>query len=321
MSVGDPEVVSPYVEAFKILETINHDLQDQRIFEEFLALLSTLVIGTPTISTSTSSTSLLSTYTQFSSSAVSDKLDSVLVLARSSPSFGEGLVRLVESYWAQSRVWGVLEDGGYGEDVFQGYLLRLALGSSDAEHEHIMRRVWTWFESKVDGRTVVRLRIAFLEEHVAQSVGVDFEILAEAKEATDDDLLYHDVLDYLAMSQKNNIAWYMIFDMIRSVVLRRKPESWDSLGVILSDWRTDYAAEFLTKARDLISDEVLFAEFSAQYVADADEAVNNPHRWTTQGHDDAAADDLLDQLKRLQITTTAAAGSSGRLQGPRRAIR
>ncbi|KAI8907695.1 hypothetical protein DFJ77DRAFT_513797 [Powellomyces hirtus] len=291
MSVGDP-AISPFVNAFKLLNIVNCDLQQVNLFENFLALLSAFATGT--VRTNVDLQNQVQPYLRNSSSAVFAEVESLISSIKSNAQFGEGFIRLVESYWVQAHVWSILMDRGYGDDVFAGYIQCLQLGSQYAEHDQIMTNIWEFFNSNMDDGTLLELKIAFLEEHVAQSLGMDFDTMARAQVAIADDELYRDVLDYLVMSQKNNIAWYMIIDMIQSVVRRRKPDVWDELGSIFSDWRFLHVEDFLNKARDIIDDDDLFADFSVQYTADSTEA------FETITDDD----DLVDQLKRLQIATS-----------------
>lgn len=65
------------------------------------------------------------------------------------------------------------------------------------------------------------------------------------------------------------------------------------------------AEEFLSKARQIIEDDDLFQEFSAQYLADSEESMKQLEESTDDGN-------LIEQLKRLQIATSPA-----RPQGPR----
>ncbi|KAJ3159269.1 hypothetical protein HDU86_001872 [Geranomyces michiganensis] len=238
------------------------------------------------------------------------------------PRITAGVARLVESYWTQARIRTMLRDRGYGDDVFGEYLQCLQLYSDVAEHDTIMSHVWTFFTGRVDAQTLTQLRIAFLEEHVAQSLGIDFQTMTRMEGAIADQALYLDVLTYLDHSQKNNIAWYMIVDMIRSVVLRCRPEVWNELDSVLSQWRASYVEPFLAKARDMITNDEEFAQFCTSYSADpanALHAIEETHNYydadNSDDDDDAAAAALVESLKRLQISAVPA-----RPQGPRRMI-
>ncbi|TPX70454.1 hypothetical protein SpCBS45565_g01838 [Spizellomyces sp. 'palustris'] len=309
MSVGDP-TVSPFLDAFKFLETVEKDLGDDNLFTQFLELLPVFAThaAKENEELQTQLAPAIHPFLANSSSAIFAAFETLADLIKHQPGFSDGFTRLVESYWVQAHVRAILASAGFGDDVFGGYIKALQLGAQNAEHQDIMRRIWNWFEANVDARTLGRLRIAFLQEEVAQSMGMDFETMAKAQTTIADDELYHDVLNYLVMSQSQNISWYQIFDMIRSVVLRRKPTIWEELDGMLSDWRIASAEEFLSKARDIIEDDEFYAEFSAQYIADSEETMNSLETITD--------DDLLvDQLKKLQLSA-----APPRPQGPRRPV-
>ncbi|KAI8588932.1 hypothetical protein BDZ88DRAFT_439481 [Geranomyces variabilis] len=324
MSVGDPEVAAataPLLEWLNVLDGRLHQARDVASFEAFLEALSEHFQQLSPYACYYLVLELSLGTTEAEESRLKDLFDYV----HDNPHIFAGLVRLVESYWTQTRIRAMLRDRGYGDDVFCGYLQCLQLYADDAQHDAIMSRVWSFFTASVDDQTLIQLRIAFLEEHVAQSLGIDFQTMARMEDATGDRALYLDVLTYLDHSQKNNIAWYMIVDMIRSVVLRRRPEVWNELATILSDWRASYVEPFLAKARDMITDDEAFAQFSSSYAADpanAFDSIDDTHFYDADDSDDNVVDGdgnneggLVESLKRLQITAVPA-----RPQGPRRAV-
>ncbi|KAJ3169097.1 hypothetical protein HDU88_000889 [Geranomyces variabilis] len=296
MSVGDPEVATataPLLEWLNLLDVRLHQARDVASFEVFLEALSEHF-------------QQLSPYACY-----------YLVLELS----------LGTTEAEERRLKDLFDYVHDNPHIFAGlgYLQCLQLYSDDAQHDAIMSRVWSFFTVSVDDQTLIQLRIAFLEEHVAQSLGIDFQTMARMEDATGDRALYLDVLTYLDHSQKNNIAWYMIVDMIRSVVLRRRSEVWNELATILSDWRASYVEPFLAKARDMITDDEAFAQFSSSYAADpanAFDSIDDTHFYDADDSDDHVVDGdgnneggLVESLKRLQITAVPA-----RPQGPRRAV-
>ena len=157
--------------------------------------------------------------------------------AWSLPELGHGLLRLCESFSAQSRVYDILKSCN---DIykFQGYLNCLDLASDTSRHEEIIRRVWSWFESQLSARVVQRLRIVFAEEEVCQELGMDDETTNKIRNSIANDAMYIRVLTVLAQHQKNNISWFETIENIRGIVVTSSGQEdiWPSLKNTFDEW-------------------------------------------------------------------------------------
>ncbi|RKO84834.1 hypothetical protein BDK51DRAFT_43057 [Blyttiomyces helicus] len=268
--------------AFDLLDAVYAHFNDDELFESFIETL------------------LLSPKTIDQASAPSDPITALAAAARSDVGTEALVVALAESFAQQKRIRDELGKRGFSKVVFEGYLNILSLDDPSTDNEHVLAQIWSWFGEKTDSATQESLRLVFLEEAVRCGLEIDMPTLKQVRSCVADDALYSEFLRYLSMHESQNIPWYQVFEMLKSIIERGKPGVWEGVELVLKEWRMSLAQTFLDSAATVVAShgapDAVFAEFADMYLADSEDCFDRMMAMT----DDEA---LVEDLKRLEIGT------------------
>ncbi|KAI9207527.1 uncharacterized protein BJ171DRAFT_492960 [Polychytrium aggregatum] len=284
------------VDAFKALETLQGALSvhDELDFSDILDLMARVLKKQQPLA------DVIQTFGELPPETI-QQINPVIEFVDLHLEFHHAFVSLCESFFAQQKVKAVLAEYTSDPSLFEGYLRALQLESVDSKHEDIMTGVWAYFDSRVSTEAILKIKLVILEQNVEYSLGIEEDTFADMRKAVADDGLYLNILEYLG-EFRGGLSWEQTLDMMRSMVLRIKPDIWESLETILTEWKSAADQEFLDEARDLLQDEALYEEFYQKFSQEADEE-------TVLEHIESLSVDpaLAEGLKQLYVSKSPSA--------------
>ncbi|KAF9972834.1 hypothetical protein BGZ73_003980 [Actinomortierella ambigua] len=115
------------------------------------------------------------------------------------------------------------------ESVFLRYIDALKLDAPSASHSEVMQSLQT-FLSGLPEATRLQVQKIFADEEASDALGMSPYTLDTALHLLHQDTqLYIDILHTLQLNQTQNLAWDVVVEKIKSLVMARKPHAW--LGI------------------------------------------------------------------------------------------
>ncbi|KAF9163833.1 hypothetical protein DFQ27_002982 [Actinomortierella ambigua] len=126
------------------------------------------------------------------------------------------------------------------ESVFLRYIDALKLDAPSASHSEVMQSLQT-FLSSLPETTRLQVQKIFADEEASDALGLSSYTLDTALHLLHQDTqLYIDILHTLQLNQTQNLAWDVVVDKIKSLVMARKPHAWPGIDQFLQSLHWGY---------------------------------------------------------------------------------
>ncbi|KAG0202684.1 hypothetical protein BGX28_004879 [Mortierella sp. GBA30] len=118
-------------------------------------------------------------------------------------------------------------------ELFSAYVVALKLDNPSASHTQVMQSLQTFLSGLPEDKRL-EIQKVFAEEEASDSMGFTSSTLDTALQLLHADTqLYIDILSTLQLNQNENMPWDTVVNMIKTLVLAKKPHAWAGIDQFL----------------------------------------------------------------------------------------